>query len=116
MDVYGKIFQSRLDSFIKLSINERHSRGIGVLIIDFTEIDTMEIKAYYQTLNSKEFIEFNSELNNYYNQRVTEVPKSMIFFYLFNNNDKTGINIELDLNEKSGYTEHLLKKNNVSKD
>ena len=109
MDKYCNIFEKRLDSLIKISINDRHTHGIGVLFLDFTETDKMN--AFYLPLNSSHF---PNDLISYYNKRITEVPKSMIFFNLFDK--ENSLNIELDLNEKSGYTEHLLKENGTIKD
>ena len=104
------VFENKLDDLIKIMINERYDKGNGVLFLNFVSKEKLDV--YYISLYNKENETVNEhfprEFFNYYVDKFKNCPKSLIYFYVFNENE--GIHIEVDLDKKSGYVKSLSDK------
>ena len=108
MNNYINIFNTRIDDLIKISINHRKNDGNGVIFCNFTDKDKLDVY-FIPLLKDGEICEtFPKELVNYYIDKYKTMPSSFIYFNLFDNNEN--LNIELDLDKKSNYSN--LKYNN----
>lgn len=114
MDGYINVFENRLDDLIKIMINERYSKGQGVLFLDFAKKDNLDV--FYMPLYDKENeclnSVFPSEFIEYYQNKFKTCPSSLVYFHLFDERDK--LHIELDLDKKGGYTKSLIDKSKSS--
>ena len=110
MDGYINVFDKRLDDLIKIMINKRYSEGNGVLFLDFSKKDNLDV--FYLPLYDKKNECVNSifpkEIYDYYKEKFESCPSSLVYFHLFDENEK--LNIELDLDKESNYTKYLVDK------
>ena len=105
---YISIINNRIDDLIKISINERKQHGNGILFLNFTnkeKLDVFYISLYKDTGTINE--SFPQELINYLIDKIKSVPPSVIFLNIFDENKN--INLELDLEKDSEYTNYCLK-------
>ena len=116
MEGYVNVFERRLDDLIKIMINERYSKGNGVLFLDFTKHDNMDV--FYVPIYDKENECLNSvfpaEFLEYYQDKYKNCPSSLVYFHLFDEKEK--LHIELDLDKKGGYTKSLIDKEQINDD
>ena len=114
MEGYINVFERRLDDLIKIMINERYSKGNGVLFLDFTKQENMDV--FYVPIYDKENDCLNSvfptEFLEYYQDKYKNCPSSLVYFHLFDEKEK--LHIELDLDKKGGYTKSLIDKEKSS--
>lgn len=110
MDNYVNIVNNRIDDLIKISINERKEHGIGILFLNFCNKEKMDV--FYIPLHNKEkdgiHSDFPKDLIEYFTNKIKEVPKSVIFFNIYD--DTESLNMELDLEKNSDYTNYCLNK------
>ena len=104
MDKYLNVFQRRIDDLTKISINERKDKGTGVLFLDFSKEN--ELNCFYLTLVDEKFPE-NVKKNIL--DRMEIAPKSMIYFFIYDNNNYERI-IEIDLDKNSNFHEKTNSK------
>lgn len=107
---YISIVNKRIDDLIKISINERKQHGNGILFLNFTNKEKLDV--FYIPLYDKETNNINDsfpkELVNYLIDKIKSTPPSVIFFNLFD--ETNNMNLELDLEKDSEYTQYCLKK------
>jgi len=107
---YLNVFNNRLDDLIKISIDERNVKGNGILFLNFTNKEKLDV--FYISLYDKETKcindNFPKHLINYLIDKIGSTPPSVIFFNLFN--DETNMNLEIDLEKDSEYTKYCLEK------
>ena len=110
---YISIMNNRMDDLTKISINERKQYGNGILFLNFTNKEKLDV--FYISLYNKETGTINEsfpkELINYLIDKIKSVPPSVIFFNIFDK-DKN-MNIECDLEKDSEYTQYCLKNSDV---
>jgi hypothetical protein len=104
MDGYFNVFDRRIDDMIKITIQERKTNGIGVLMLDFSDKDNLECG--YLPINHPNFPE---DIKRDYGERMHSVPTSIAFFFLFDQNDHKMIEVDLDKNS----TFHKVEKEAV---
>ena len=95
MDKYFNIIQNRLDKLIQISIKERQEHGMGALFLDFTKTDNMDCK--YIALHWEQF---PANLREHHSERMATVPTSIIFFYLYDNENSAMLEVDLDKNSQ----------------
>ena len=105
MDGYFNVFDRRIDDMIKITIQERKTNGIGVLMLDFSDKDNLECG--YLPINHPNFPE---DIKRDYGKRMDYVPNSIAFFFLFDQNDTKMVEADLDKNS----TFHQVKKEEQS--
>jgi len=107
---YLNIFNNRLDDLIKISIDERKKQGNGILFLNFTNKEKLDV--FYISLYDKDTHAINEkfpkELVNYLIDKISSTPPSVIFFNLFD--DESNLNLEIDLEKDSEYTKYCLEK------
>ena len=94
MDNYFNIFNNRLVELVQISITERHNNGLGILYMDFSNKDKMD--CYYLSINNDKI---NENIKKTIIERYNNSPKSIIYFYLFDNNCGEILEIDLDKSE-----------------
>ena len=108
-NTYISIINNRMEDLIKISINERKQHGNGVLFLNFTDKEKLDV--FYISLYNKETGTINEsfpkELINYLIDKIKNVPPSVIFFNIFD--EYKNMNLELDLEKDSEYTNYCLK-------
>ena len=110
---YLNIFNNRLDDLIKISIDERKKQGNGILFLNFTEKEKLDVFyiSLYEKVDGRELKQnenFPKELINYLIDKLESTPPSVIFFNLFD--DESNLNLEIDLEKDSEYTNYCLEK------
>tara|TARA_B110001469_G_C9625763_1_gene312376 strand:- start:1076 stop:1432 length:357 start_codon:yes stop_codon:yes gene_type:complete len=107
---YINVFNNRIDDMIKISIQERDVKGNGILFLDFTNKDKLDV--FYISLYDKDTHVINEKfpkhLINYLIDKIGSVPPSVIFFNLFDGD--SNLNLEIDLEKDSEYTNYCLEK------
>tara|TARA_B110001469_G_C9358059_1_gene187885 strand:+ start:64 stop:444 length:381 start_codon:yes stop_codon:yes gene_type:complete len=93
MDGYLNVFGRRIADMIKITIQERKTNGIGVLMLDFSDKDNLECG--YLPINHPHFPE---DVKRDYGRRIESVPNSIGFFFLFDKIDNTMVEVDLDKN------------------
>jgi hypothetical protein len=93
MDGYLNVFDRRIDDMLKITIQERKTNGIGVLILDFSDKDNLECG--YLPINHPHFPE---DIKRDYGKRIESVPNSIAFFFLFDQTAHKMIEVDLDKN------------------
>lgn len=93
MDGYLNVVERRMDDLIKISIQERKSKGFGVLFIDFTKEN--EMNCFYLLIDDKNF-PINTRKNILDRKEVA--PNSMIYLLIFDEKEERIIEIDLDAN------------------
>ena len=131
MDNCVKIFEQKLDDFIKISINDRYKLlqnediniKCGVLLLNFNKTNDnvsfipLDKTIFEQTLPEM-YPNFFSHSENvklfydYYYNKYLELPKSFIYFSLIYNNEN--LNIEVDLDKENSYSKHIIKMMNTT--
>lgn len=115
MEGYLNVFDNRISELIQISINERKEKKNGILFLNFTNKDNLDV--YYIPLIDKETGELNKDfpqsMVNSFIEKSKSVPPSVIFFYLFD--EKDGMFLELDLEKDSEYTNYKLKESQNTK-
>ena len=98
MEAYLEIFKSRSDKLIQISINERKDKGDGILFLNFTNNEKLDVYfiEFYDKENDCINHKFPKNMVDYFKEKMTTLPNSVIFFNLYD--DKENLNIELDLN------------------
>ena len=110
---YLNIFNNRLDDLIKISIDERKKQGNGILFLNFTNKEKLDVIyiSLYEKVDGRELKQnekFPKELVNYLIDKIASTPPSVIFFNLFD--DESNLNLEIDLEKDSEYTKYCLEK------
>lgn len=109
MEGYLNIFEKRQDDLIKIMINQRYIQGNGVLFLNFSDLEKLDV--YYISIYDKENecmnTMFPKEYISYYQDKFNNCPNSLIYFYLYDK--ENGMHLEVDLDKKSGYTKHLVE-------
>lgn len=104
------VFENKLDDLIKIMINERYDKGSGVLFLNFVSKEKLDV--YFLSLYDKENEcvneHFPPKFYDYYVDKFKTCPKSLVYFYVCNDNE--GIHIEVDLDKQSGYVKSLTDK------
>ena len=84
-NIYTNIVNTRLKELIQIYITERKSKGIGMLFINFTNKEKMDV--CYNPLYDKENECINSQFPPDLSSRLTEnKPSSIIYFNIFDSN------------------------------
>ena len=108
MSKYLHIVNNRIDDLVKITINERKLHGLGVLFIDFGEINRMDVR--YVALHDPEFPGIVRER---YIDRMNSVPNSVIFLLIYDGKEED-LFYEVDLDKNSTfYKESSSKQNEV---
>ena len=93
MEGYINVVEGRMDDLIKISIQERKSKGFGVLFLDFTE--EQKLNCFYITIDDENF---PNNLKQNILKRKEVAPSSMIYFYVYDKNEERILEIDLDKN------------------
>jgi len=93
MERYLTIVNNKIDELVKITINERKQHGLGVSFLDFSDVEKMDFR-YVAVSNEL----FPLEVREKYLERMTSVPKSIIFFLLYDNKDELLYEVDLDKN------------------
>jgi hypothetical protein len=102
MDGYVNVVERRMDDLIKICIQERKSKGFGVLFLNFTEENVMN--CFYITIDDEKFP--NNVKKNILERRQV-APDSMVYLYIYN--DKEERILEIDLDKNSNFHEKTNK-------
>ena len=100
-NIYANIVNSRLQELSQIYITERKENGIGMLFINFTNKEKMDV--FYNPLYDKE----NECLNNNFSKDLSKCltennkPPSIIYFNIFDANGN--FLMELDLDKQNFY-------------
>ena len=110
MEGYLNVFNNKVSELIQISIKERSEKKTGILFLNFSNKDNLNV--YYIPLIDKESGEIHSNfppsLVSSFIEKSKNVPPSVIFFYLFD--EKDGMLLEFDLEKDSEYTNYKLKE------
>ena len=93
MEGYLNQVNNNLEDLIKISINERKQNGIGVSFLDFSEANRMDCR--YVGLHNELFPD---SVRKRYQDRILGVPKSIIFFLIYDGNEEILFEVDLDKN------------------
>jgi hypothetical protein len=105
MDKYINQVNNHLEDLIKIAIHERSDKGIGVSFLDFSTSNNMDCR--YVALGDELFPRNISEL---YQDRINNVPNSILFFLIYDGNDE--VMYEVDLDKNSNYHEKEIEAKN----
>lgn len=97
MSKYLHIVNNKIDDLVKITINERKLHGLGVLFIDFGEINRMDVR--YVALHDPEF---PGIVHERYADRMSSVPNSVIFLLIYDGKDDELL-YEVDLDKNSTF-------------
>ena len=95
-NIYANIINSRLKDLIQIYITERKQNGIGMLFINFTNKEKMDVS--YNPLYDKE----NECINPLFSQDLLKYltennkPPSIIYFNIFDANGNFIMELDLD--------------------
>ena len=103
MNKYFGIIENRIDKLIQISITERKDKGLGVLFLDFCDEQTLDCR--YVAYNSEDFPD---DVKQQYSDRINSIPDTIIFLFLYDKNNKTMLEIDLDKNSNF----HSIKNHN----
>ena len=103
MDGHVNVVERRIEDLIKICIQERKSRGFGVLFLNFTEEN--KLNCFYITIDDKNFPQ-NVRKNILERREVA--PDSMVYLYLYD--DKEERILEIDLDKNSNFHEKTNNK------
>ena len=115
MEGYLNVIQKRLQDLVQISIKERKEHGIGCLFMDFSNANKLDCR--YVALHNELFPRSVFEK---YRDRITSVPTSIIFLFIYDSSDETMVEIDLDKNstfhkveqETKNPTETILENDN----
>ena len=93
MEGYLNVVQKRLQDLVQISIKERKEHGIGCLFMDFSNTNKLECR--YVALHNELF---PRNVFEKYRDRITSVPTSIIFLFIYDSFDETILEIDLDKN------------------
>jgi len=95
-NIYANIVNGRLNDLIQIYITERKQKGIGMLFIDFTNKDKMDV--FYNPLYDKETECLNPQFPEDLSKCLTEnvKPPSIIYFNIFDGNGNFVMELDLD--------------------
>lgn len=93
MEGYLNVVQKRLQDLVQISIKERKANGIGCLFMDFSNANKLDCR--YVALHNELFPRSVFEK---YRDRITSVPTSIIFLFIYDSTDETMLEIDLDKN------------------
>jgi hypothetical protein len=95
-NIYANIVNSRLQNLIQIYITERKENGIGMLFINFTNKDKMDV--FYNPLYDKENECLNPQFPEDLSKCLTEnnKPQSIIYFNIFDGNGNFLMEMDLD--------------------
>ena len=93
MEQYLKIIEKRIDQLIQIYISERKANGEGAIFLNFCNPEKMDC-GYIPFISEK----FPLDLKSKILERRQRVPSSVIFFNLFDDNNETLLEIDLDKN------------------
>ena len=102
MEGYLNVVQKRLQDLVQISIKERKEHGLGCLFLDFCKPNNLDCA--YISINSENF---PKHLNNY-KERIESVPSSIIFLFVFDDNEDKMIEMDLDKNSKFFESETII--------
>lgn len=116
MEGYLNVVQKRLQDLVQISIKERKEHGIGCLFMDFSNANKLDCR--YVALHNELFPRSVFEK---YRDRITSVPTSIIFLFIYDSTDETMLEIDLDKNstfhkieqETKNPTETILENDNT---
>lgn len=93
MERYLKIAENRMDQLIQIYISERKANGEGAIFLNFCDEEKMDCA--YIPFSSEQF---PIDLRKKILERREIVPKSVIFFNLFDKENDTLLELDLDKN------------------
>jgi hypothetical protein len=95
-NIYANIVNSRLQNLIQIYITERKENGIGMLFINFTNKEKMDV--FYNPLYDKENECLNPQFPEDLSKCLTENNKlpSIIYFNIFDANGNFLMELDLD--------------------
>ena len=95
-NIYTNIVNTRLKELIQIYINERKKNGIGMLFINFTNKEKMDV--CYNSLYNKENECINPKFPPDLSPRLIEnnKPQSIIYFNIFDANGNFLMELDLD--------------------
>jgi hypothetical protein len=95
-NIYANIVNTRLKDLIQIYITERKNNGIGMLFINFTNKEKMDV--FYNPLYDKENECINSQFPEDLSKCLTEnnKPPSIIYFNIFDANGNFLMEVDLD--------------------
>ena len=95
-NVYVNMVNARIRDLVQIYINDRKRSGDGMLFIDFTNKEKMDV--FYNPIHDLENEcanpKFPEDLLNYMKDR--EVPSSIIFFNIFDSEGNFILEVDLD--------------------
>lgn len=98
MEGYINQVNKHLEDLIKISINERSDKGIGVSFLDFSTANNMDCR--YVAIGDELF---PGNVKERYYDRILSVPNSILFFLIYDG--KGELMYEVDLDKNSNYHE-----------
>ena len=102
MEGYLNIIQNRLQDLVQISAKERKEHGIGCLFMDFSHSNNLDCR--YVSLNNELF---PRNVYEKYRDRITSVPTSIIFFFVYDSENESMVEIDLDKNSKFHESESI---------
>ena len=93
MEHYLHLVNDHIDDLIKICINEKTDKGIGIAFLDFTNPNKMDCR--YVALGDEIFP--NTVRERYYD-RIISVPSSILFFLIYDGTNELMYEVDLDKN------------------
>ena len=99
-NIYSSIIESHITELIQIYLNEKNKKGIGMLFIDFSNKEKMDVM-YNPLYDNK-----NDCINDNFPEKLSKLlndykgPSSIIFFNIFDNEGNIVLSIDLDKNNK----------------
>lgn len=114
MEYCLNVFEKKLDDLIKISINERYANGDGVLFLNFVSEEKLDVFFHpiYDKKNDCLNKAFSKKYMDFYLDKFKNAPKSLLYFIIIKDTEE--LNLEVDLDKKSGYTQSLLEKTELN--
>jgi len=96
LNSYANIINSRLKELIQIYITERKQKGLGMLFINFTNKDKMDVGYYplYDQENECLNPQFPEDLSKYLTEN--NKPPSIIYFNILDGNGNFLMEFDLD--------------------
>jgi len=96
LNIYVNIVNKRITELVQIYISDRKRLGDGMLFINFTNKEKMDVffNPIMDIENECSNTKFPDDLIKYMKER--DVPSSIIFFYIFDEQNNTILEIDLD--------------------
>ncbi len=106
LEIYLKMIESRIDQLVQIYITNRNENGKGMLCLNFCDKEKLDV--FYNSIYDKENECSNSMFPSYLLSYLEhDIPSSIIFFNLFDNDGNNVVTIDLD--KKSDFLNKLTK-------